>query len=65
MFIETLILILTFMEPCIVVWLVAITNEMQLSKGIYYVLMYGGIINSLTKFISLVIATSLILIFSI
>ena len=27
---------LTFMEPCIVVWLVAITNEMQLSKGIYY-----------------------------
>ena len=27
---------LIFMEPCIVVWLVAITNEMQLSKGIYY-----------------------------
>ena len=28
--------LLTFMEPCIVVWIVAITNEMQLSKGIYY-----------------------------
>ena len=27
-------LLLIFMEPCIVVWLVAITNEMQLSKGI-------------------------------
>jgi len=27
---------LIFMEPCIVIWLVAMTNKMQLSNGIYY-----------------------------
>jgi hypothetical protein len=35
---------LIFMEPCIVIWIVVITNKMQLSYGIYY----STYVNSLT-----------------